>query len=556
MSLLVIAAIGIVVVLGSILLLRLHPLLGLLIGTLFLLAATPASIVRENYLADKTLSVQAIGANGLVGLTEVIPDSNCLIWLADDGFDQARQVFLQRATPEELLAAQDLGGLSSEALAWYSLVGDDLPTIQKGMLVASSADVSAALDDRWVGIGPRLVAGFSKTFRKLGIPVTMAAIVGICLLRSGAAARLVAAIMKLFGRGGTAPALTFSGFILGIPVFFDNVFYLLLPLAKAVGKKEPKRFLACAMAIIVGASMAHSLVPPTPGPLFVAETMGVSVGMMMVGGFIVGAIAVTAGMAYGMVCSRFIQIEPNRTQENELEALEANQKMSLIVAALPIALPILLLGGSEIVEYLASVRDSSSRIAQLHAWTRIFNDPALIFIGAAIVAIAMLRKHSDSETVAKSVARGIADAGLIILLTSAGGAFGAALQQLQIANAIAEQFNGLSSPTAILTTAFFLTTIIRAAQGSATVAMLTSSAIITPVLSTIELPFHPIYIALAIGCGSKPLPWMNDSGFWQVCTMTGMTPVQTLKSFSVALTIMGVVGFGATLIGAFVFPLV
>jgi len=224
--------------------------------------------------------------------------------------------------------------------------------------------------------------------------------------------------------------------------------------------------------------------------------------------------------------------------------------------ALPIALPIMLLGGSEIVEYLASVRDSSSRIAQLNNWTQIFNDPALIFIGAAIVAIAILRKHSDNETVSKSVARGIADAGLIILLTSAGGAFGASLQQLQIADAIAEQFGGLSSPTAILATAFFLTTIIRAAQGSATVALLTSSAIITPVLASIELPFHPIYIALAIGCGSKPLPWMNDSGFWQVCTMTGMTPVQTLKSFSVALTVMGVVGFLATLAGAFLFPLV
>jgi GntP family gluconate:H+ symporter len=109
----------------------------------------------------------------------------------------------------------------------------------------------------------------------------------------------------------------------------------------------------------------------------------------------------------------------------------------------------------------------------------------------------------------------------------------------------------------LLCTAFFLTTIIRAAQGSATVAMVTSASIISPVLTPdLVLPFDRIYLALAIGCGSKPLPWMNDSGFWQVATMTGMTPVQTLKSFSVALTLMGLTGFLVTLLGAYFLPLV
>ena len=556
MSLLIIAGLGIAVVLCSILLLRLHPLLGLLIGSLFLLAATPANIRQENFLAERQIEISAIGGNGLIGLPELMAEGNCWIWSDKETFESAKQVQLLRATPEQLLRAQEFGALSSEALVWYAVAGDAEVQLEKNSHLVSAADVDISLDDRWTGIGGRLVAGFTKTFRKLGIPVTMAAIVGICLLRSGAATKLVQAIMRLFGKNGTAPALTVSGFILGIPVFFDNVFYLLLPLAKAVGKAEPKRYLACVMAIIVGASMAHSLVPPTPGPLFVAETMGVSVGMMMVGGFIVGSIAVTAGLLYGLICSRFVKLEPNKTQDNALEAVQAEKKMSLMVAALPIALPIALLGGSEIMEYLASISDASSRVSQIHEWTKIFNDPALIFIGAALVAISVLRKYSDMETVSKSVARGIADAGLIILLTSAGGAFGASLQQLQIANAIAEQFNGLSSPTAILSTAFFLTTIIRAAQGSATVAMLTSSAIITPVLASTELPFHPLYVALAIGCGSKPLPWMNDSGFWQVATMTGMTPVQTLKTFSVALTIMGVVGFLATLTGAFILPLI
>ncbi|MCA9181131.1 MAG: GntP family permease, partial [Planctomycetales bacterium] len=147
------------------------------------------------------------------------------------------------------------------------------------------------------------------------------------------------------------------------------------------------------------------------------------------------------------------------------------------------------------------------------------------------------------------------DAGTIVPFTCAGGSFGASLQQLQLAEAIGRQFHDLTTPWGILITAFLLTTIVRAAQGSATVAMITSAAIVSPVMSDVQLPFHPLYVALAIGCGSKPLPWMNDSGFWQVTTMTGMTPVQTLKSFSVALTLMGITGFGITLLGAWLLPL-
>jgi GntP family gluconate:H+ symporter len=217
---------------------------------------------------------------------------------------------------------------------------------------------------------------------------------------------------------------------------------------------------------------------------------------------------------------------------------------------------VLALGGSEIIDYLSAGREPSSRLAQLNAWCSLFNDPGLIFIGTAIFAIALLRFYSTREIVGKSVARGVSDAGTIVLLTCAGGAFGAALQQLQLADAIGQQFTGLTTPWGILATAFFLTTIIRVAQGSATVAMITSAAIVAPVTEAIALPFHPIYVALAIGCGSKPLPWMNDSGFWQVATMTGMTTVQRLKSFSVALTLMGLSGFAFTLLGAWLFPLV
>ncbi|MCR9292706.1 MAG: GntP family permease [bacterium] len=556
MSVILIAALGVALVLVLILAIRLHPLLALLLGSLFLLALTPTELILQNQLKERAHAIQAISTTGLLGFASLPGEGKFVEYAIGERATTVGPedyIELRSATAEQIQAAWSETGDTN--LIWYQATSVPSNVSVGSQLVASSA-WEQALDSTYAGLGERLADGFTKTFRKLGIPVTMAAIVGICLLQSGAATRLVQAIMRLFGPRGTAPALTASGFVLGIPVFFDNVFYLLLPLAKAVGKAQPDKFLTAVMAIIVGATMAHSLVPPTPGPLFVAEQMQVSVGLMMLAGLIVGGIAAACGFAYGQVCGRWVRLEPDQVAEGETTASTAEETIPLWFAALPIALPIAVLGGSEIVEAIAKESPSNTYLNQLQAWTAIGNDPSLVFIGAALAALILLRRFGTKGSLSRAVSRALSDAGVIVLLTCAGGAFGAALQQLGLANAIGAQFSGLTQPWGLLFTAFFLTTIIRAAQGSATVAMLTSSAIIAPVMESTSLPFHPIYMALAIGCGSKPLPWMNDSGFWQVTTMTGMTPTQTLSSFSVALTIMGVVGFAVTLLGAWLLPLV
>lgn len=554
MDVMLVAAIGIAVVLISILVVRLHPLLGLLLGSLFLFSATPRAIQIDNELADRRVSVIGLASGGLVALDAVVEPGSFRAW--NDIDNSAAAVQLVPATDGQLQRALERGGLSPANAVWLQVGGGET-SITRGMQLVAEADLRSFESNRWSNIGGQLADGFAKTFRKLGIPVTMAAIVGVCLLESGAAARLVAAIMFLFGPRGTAPALTVSGFILGVPVFFDNVFYLLLPLAKAVGRQRPEKYLAAVMAIIVGATMAHSLVPPTPGPLLVAAAMKISVGMMMIAGFIVGGAAACVGFTYGMFCSRWIKLVPDSGAESGAPvARQSEHRIPLVFAALPIAVPILALGGSEIAAAMAAGRPSDSKWTQLEAFFALFNDPGLIFIGTALIAIVLLRVYSSREVVGKSVARGISDAGTIVLLTCAGGAFGAALQQLQLNVAISSRFADLTTPWSMLLTAFLLTTVIRAAQGSATVAMITSAAIVAPFLETIEIPFHPVYVALAIGCGSKPLPWMNDSGFWQVATMTGLSTTQTLQSFSVALTLMGISGFMVTLLGAWLLPLV
>ena len=148
----------------------------------------------------------------------------------------------------------------------------------------------------------------------------------------------------------------------------------------------------------------------------------------------------------------------------------------------------------------------------------------------------------------------MAGGGIIILITSAGGGFGAAIRQSGIAEQIAMLQEGVQ-PLMILPIAFLITTLIRTAQGSATVAMITAGSVLAPLALQGDLPFHSVYLALAIGCGSKPVAWMADSGFWVICKMSGMTEQEALKTVTPNSIVMGLTGLAVTLVLAILFPL-
>src|SRR5690606_23436698 len=143
--------------------------------------------------------------------------------------------------------------------------------------------------------------------------------------------------------------------------------------------------------------------------------------------------------------------------------------------------------------------------------------------------------------------------GIIILITAAGGAFGGMLQQTGISARIVEMTQGFQM--ALIPLAFLITAVVRTAQGSATVAMITASGILSGMASPSVLDFYPLYLGLSIACGSKLIPWMNDSGFWIVCKMSGLTEKLALKTFSPMLTIIGIVGLGVIMVAAKIIPL-
>jgi GntP family gluconate:H+ symporter len=430
---------------------------------------------------------------------------------------------------------------------------------------ADSKGLSEAETESLIGqtFGERVARGFGNTAAKIGILIAMAAVIGACLLESGAADRIVRSALGVFGERRTPYAFLSSGFLLAIPVFFDTVFYLLIPIARAMGIRTRRDFLWYVMAIVAGGTMAHTLVPPTPGPLFVASELGIDLGVMIIAGLAFGTITASCGFAYGWWANRRWPIPVRETPDVSTEELEAmavrpeEELPSLGIAVLPIVLPVVLIaGGTVLGATLGRIDDPAHWQLALVTVFRGLGNSTVALTLAAVVALATLVRlpEVDRERLKSTVQGALMGGGVIILITAAGGALGAALQQTGIGLRIEEL--ATAHRIAVLPLAFVVTAMVRTAQGSATVSMITAVGILSGFADPEVLGFHPVYLALAIGCGSKPIPWMNDSGFWVVGRMSGLTEAETLKTFSVELTVMGFAGMAAVMVCAKLLPLV
>lgn len=414
-------------------------------------------------------------------------------------------------------------------------------------------------------VGERVATTFGRTCAKIGILIAMASIIGKCLLESGAAERIVRSALKRFGESRAPLAFLSSGFLLAIPVYFDTVFYLMIPLAKAMGMRNRRNYGLYIMAIVAGGTMAHSLVPPTPGPLFVAGELYVSIGLMILGGIIVGAFTVASGYVYALWANRRWPITLRESADISTTNLETLSKKderelpSFWVSVLPITLPVVLIAGRTIMGSFVkafSAGESSWIWSGLFGLFNYLGNPNIALALSAAIALGTLafQLRTERKKISMFVQNAMSSGGVIILITAAGGAFGGMLQQTGIGYRIQELAS--THQLAVLPLAFVVTAVVRTAQGSATVAMITAIGIIGGLADGNQLGFHPLYLALVIGCGSKPIAWMNDSGFWLICKMTGMTESETLRLFSATLTVMAVVGLVVIMVAARLFPFV
>ena len=432
------------------------------------------------------------------------------------------------------------------------------------MLYASSKGmgVDAARELVNTHIGLRIAREFGKTCGKIGILIAMASIIGKCMLESGGAERIVRSAIKLSGVKYAPATFLGSSFFIGIPVFFDTVFYLMVPLAKAMAMKIGKNYLLLILSITAGAAMANSLVPPTPGPLFLISELNIPIGLMMVAGIIVGLITIIAGYAYAAWANKKWPIPLKDSIDAPLQHIESialqdeKQLPPLWFALMPILIPVVLISIKALLNSCNINGSDSNLIAPFIGAINFCGEKNLALILGACSALIMLsiKYKGDKGAMLDSVQTALMSAGIIILITSAGGAFGGMLQQTGISTRISELTKDYQM--ALIPLAFLITAIVRTAQGSATVAMITASGILAGMANTVSLEYHQLYIGLAIACGSKLIPWMNDSGFWIVCKMSNLSEKEVLKTFSPMLTIMGIVGLIVIVIGARLFLLV
>lgn len=423
------------------------------------------------------------------------------------------------------------------------------------VLVAAAFIVALLIPDAERSAGELVAEGFGKTAKSIGIVVAMAAILGSCLSAAGAANRIVASLQRLLGERRTPLALMASGFVLGIPMFADSAFFLLLPLARAAWERTRRNYLLCVLAIVAGATMSHSLVPPTPGPLFVADALGVNMATMIGFGSLVGLASAVVGLAYAHWADRRWPLTPPpiagpATSTAGEAASQVPMPPPLWASLLPIAVPVVCVS---LGSWAASNPESFP--AWLLPTVTLAGERTMAMVIAALLSILVLAASSRSlATVRSTVTSGIQSAGSVLLVIAAGGALGGALR----AAGLGEVFTDLAptSGLALVPLAWAVTATIRIAQGSATVAMITTAGILAPLVLEGAAGCHPVYVAIAIGCGSKMGMWMNDSGFWVIGTTAGLTESQTLKTAAAMLSIEGAVGLLVTLALAAAFPLV
>lgn len=376
------------------------------------------------------------------------------------------------------------------------------------------------------------------------------------------------------GERRAAVALAGSAFLLGIPVFFDTVFYLMVPLARSLRRRIGKDYVLFILAIMAGGSIAHSLVPPTPGPLQVAAILDVELGVLMVGGLVIGGLSSTFSLGSAWLINRRVEVPLRELEDGRLEVsetpetsqtsgasggAEAAHRPSLGLSLLPIVLPIGLIALGTATAMWEAQRDAAVPLSDwmeaLLGVTRLVGDKNVALAIATVLALFLLRYAPRSRNRQQVVSEALSSGGVVILITAAGGAFGGMLGQAGIAESVA-RINPSASGLWLLPLAFVVTTAIRTVQGSATVAMITAAGILQGLATSDALPFHPVYLALAIGGGSKPVSWMTDSGFWIMCKMGGMTESEGLRTVTPLTIAMGLSTLFWTMLAAWLVPLV
>ncbi|MEK5215531.1 gluconate:H+ symporter, GntP family [Psychrobacillus psychrotolerans] len=402
-------------------------------------------------------------------------------------------------------------------------------------------------------VADAIIGGFGSTLGSIGIVIGFGVMMGRLLEVSGAAERLAYALIKFIGKKKEEWAMALAGYIVAIPIFVDSTFIILTPLIKSVARKTGKSVVAIGIPLAIGAVATHHAVPPTPGPLGVAGIFGVDIGQMIIYGLIFAIPIMLVGVFYGKWLGKRIYQLPNEDgtdwvrPEDEMTydefvqlSDERNKELpSLFRSILPIVLPIVLI-------FLNTTLTALEITGGIYDYLIFLGQP-IIAVGLAVIAAiyALAGRWSREDTLAR-MEEGMNAAGVILLITGAGGAFGYVLRESGAGDYIGNLVASLPLPAVLIP--FIVASLIRLIQGSGTVAMITAASISAPILVNID-GVNMVLAAQAAALGAMVFSYFSDTMFWVVNRSLGITNTkEQIMVWSVPTTL----AWGASLIAILV----
>lgn len=406
-----------------------------------------------------------------------------------------------------------------------------------------------------------LETGFGGILGHIAVIIGLGTVLGAILERSGGADVLTDKLLNTFGEKGAPIAMGLLGLIFGIPVFFDIGIFVLAPLIYVAAKRGGRSLVLYAMPMLAGLSMTHAFLPPHPGPVALGGLLEVSLGWLIVMGFVCGIPGfLAAGILWGTyigkrvhvdVPKEFVPLEPNGTEPADGSggvAVVTKSPPSVALIGAIIAIPLLLILGATFGYQLL---DEDSAVLQVLTF---FGTPAVALLITVLVAFYLLgiRRGSTVQELSTITAESLKPVGMVLLVVGAGAFFGKVISATGIGTALADTMSAAGLPVIVL--AYLISCGLRIAQGSATVAIVTTGGIVAPLVA--EQGYSQMAIALiamAIAAGSIILSHVNDGGFWIIAKYFNMTVKQTLQTWTVLETVLSVVSFA---VAALLFTLV
>ncbi len=374
-------------------------------------------------------------------------------------------------------------------------------------------------------------AGFGGTLSSIGIVIIAGTMMGVILEKTGAALVMTRTILGIVGKDRSPLAMNIAGLVVSIPVFCDSGYVILTPLNKALAKESAKSMAVMAVALATGLFATHSMVPPTPGPIAAAGTLSADLGTVIFYGLIASVPAALAAYVWAVKVASKYDI-PVKGGESYSELLAKYGKLPTPFRSfLPLILPIFLI-------LLKSVADLPAKPfgATLGGFLSNIGDPVVALLIGVLCAFLLVNRKDLGVAVDQWLGGGIKDAAIILAITGAGGAFGKILQASPLVDFIK---NNLSGAGIGIFLPFLIAAALKTAQGSSTVAIITTANIMAPMLA--ELGINPALCVTAIGAGAMVVSHANDSFFWVVSQFSDLPVNIAYKVYTAATAVEGAV---------------